>query len=59
MRESPTIRRLCGWESVADIPDKSQFSRAFKAFVKDDVGSKSHAACLAENLGRNAVMHIQ
>ena len=59
VRESPTIRRLCGWESVADIPDKSQFSRAFKAFVKDDVGSKSHAACLAENLGRNAVMHIQ
>ena len=27
VRESPTIRRLCGWESVADIPDKSQFSR--------------------------------
>ena len=33
VRESPTVRRLCGWESVADIPDKSQFSRAFKAFA--------------------------
>ena len=29
----PTIRRLCGGESVADIPDKSQFSRTFKAFA--------------------------
>ena len=57
VRESPTVRRLCGWESVADIPDKSQFSRAFKAFAKDDVGSKALAACLAENLERNGVMH--
>ena len=57
VRESPTIRRLCGWESVADIPDKSQFSRTFKAFAKDDMGSKALAACLAENLGRNGVMH--
>ena len=57
VRESPTVRRLCGWESVADIPDKSQFSRAFKAFAKDDVGSKTLAACLAEDLGRNGVMH--
>lgn len=57
VRESPTIRRLCGWESVADIPDKSQFSRAFKEFARDDVGAKALAACLAENLGRNGVMH--
>jgi len=34
VKESPTVRRLCGWESVADIPDKSQFSRTFKAFAK-------------------------
>ena len=57
VKESPTVRRLCGWESVADVPDKSQFSRTFKAFAKDDVGSKALAACLAEHLGRNGVMH--
>lgn len=57
VRESPTVRRLCGWESVADIPDKSQFSRTFRAFARDDVGSRALAACLAENLGRNGVMH--
>ena len=41
VKESPTIRRLCGWESVADIPDKSQFSRTFREFAKDDIGSKA------------------
>ena len=33
VRESPTIRRLCGRESVADIPDKSQFSRMVEHFA--------------------------
>ena len=58
VKESPTVRRLCGWESVADVPDKSQFSRTFKAFAKDDVGSKALAACLAEHLGRNGVERV-
>ena len=57
VKESPTIRRLCGWESVADIPDKSQFSRTFREFAKDDIGSKALDACLAEYLGRNGIMH--
>ena len=57
IRESPTIRRLCGWESISGIPHESQFSRAFRDFAEDDAGSKALAACLAENLGRNGVMH--
>ncbi len=57
IRESPSIRRLCGWESVSDIPHESQFSRAFRDFAGDDIGSKALAACLAENLGRNGTMH--
>ena len=57
IRESPTVRRLCGWESLSDIPHESQFSRTFRDFAQDDVGSKALAACLAENLGRNGIMH--
>lgn len=57
IRESPTIRRLCGWESLSDIPHESQFSRAFKDFSSDDLGAKVLAACLAENLGRNGTLH--
>ena len=37
IRESPSIRRLCGWESVSDIPHESQFSRAFRDFAGDDI----------------------
>jgi len=57
IRESPSIRRLCGWESIADIPHESQFSRAFRDFAEDDIGSKALATCLAENLGRNGTLH--
>ncbi|MBR3222581.1 MAG: transposase [Kiritimatiellae bacterium] len=57
IRESPSIRRLCGWESVSDIPHESQFSRAFRDFAGDDIGSKALAGCLREHLGRNGVMH--
>jgi len=57
IRESPTIRRLCGWESISDVPHESQFSRAFKDFSTDDLGSRVLAACLAENLGRNGILH--
>ena len=57
IRESPTVRRLCGWESLSDIPHESQFSRTFRDFAQDDVGSKALAACLAEHLGRNGIMH--
>ena len=39
------------------VPHKSQFSRGFKEFAKDDICSKALAECLNENLGRNGIMH--
>ena len=62
VRESPTVRRLCGWESVVDIPDKSQFSRAFKAFAKDDVGSSAAVFALLVHVFSSsirAVCHLE
>jgi Transposase domain (DUF772) len=32
LKARPTLRRLCGWESVGEIPSESTFSRAFAAF---------------------------
>jgi hypothetical protein len=30
------LRRLCGWESVREIPHESQFSRAFAEFANSE-----------------------
>ena len=33
IKASPNLRRLCGWDSISDIPHESIFSRAFAAFA--------------------------
>ena len=35
LRHRPTLRRLCGWESLGDVPSEATFSRAFDAFSQD------------------------
>lgn len=39
---SPTLRRLCGWESVGEIPSESTFSRAFGDFAEGKLPEKVH-----------------
>jgi hypothetical protein len=35
VRHRPTLRRLCGWETLAEVPCEATFSRAFAVFAKD------------------------
>ena len=34
LKARPTLRRLCGWEDLHQLPDRSTFSRAFSAFAE-------------------------
>ena|ERR1017187_2841719 len=54
----PTLRRLCGWESVSDIPHESTFSRAFAAFAQDELAQKIHAALVCRHRGPALVGHV-
>ena len=36
-RRSPSMRRLCGWETMGDIPSESTVSRAFDDFAIDEI----------------------
>jgi len=38
------LRRLCGWESAAELPHESQFSRAFAEFAASELPQRMHAA---------------
>ena len=58
LENCPSLRRLCGWETVGLIPSESTFSRAFAAFASFHLPEKIHAAMITENLGATLVGHI-
>ena len=43
----PTLRRLCGWERVGEIPSEATFSRAFAEFADMALPERMHAALIA------------
>ncbi len=53
-----TLRRICGFERVSDIPSESTFSRAFEEFANGKLGEKVHDALVKENLEGRLVGHI-
>lgn len=52
------LRRLCGWEGSAAVPDESAFSRAFAEFAAAEFGQKVHAALIAKTQAPRLVGHI-
>ena len=52
------LRRICGWERVADIPDESIFSRAFKGFAQDRIPERVHEAMIKAYQSERLVGHI-
>ena len=47
----PILRRLCGWESAAQIPSASTFCRAFAQFAADELPQQIHAALVHTHCG--------
>ena len=52
------LRRLCGFESVCEVPSSSTFSRAFAEFAQDGLGSRVHAALVQTHVSEHLVMHL-
>ena len=52
------LRRLCGWESVAEMPDETVFSRAFAEFADREFPQRVHAALVANTQGERLIGHI-
>ena len=44
VRHRPTLRRLCGWETLGEVPSEAVFSRAF-----DDFAQLGHVALIDHN----------
>lgn len=52
------LRRLCGWESAAELLHESQFSRAFAAFAASELPQRMHAALIAATQKERLIGHI-
>lgn len=58
LRARPTLRRLCGWESVGDLPSEPTFSRAFAAFAQDQLPQRIHENMVKTHAGPKLVGHV-
>lgn len=52
------LRRLCGWETVAQIPEESIFSRAFAEFAASEFPERVHAGLIQRTQTERIVGHI-
>jgi hypothetical protein len=52
------LRRICGWESVAQVPEKSNFSRAFKEFAQSGLPQRVHEALIQKTQTGRLIGHI-
>lgn len=52
------LRRLCGYESVREVPSSATFSRAFEEFARAGLGDLVHKHLVQEHVGDKLVMHI-
>jgi hypothetical protein len=53
-----TLRRLCGWQRVGEVPHESTFCRAFAAFAASALPSRLHQALIQETHADRLVGHI-
>jgi hypothetical protein len=58
LAHDPTLRRLCGWERAAEVPEESVFSRAFSEFARDEFAQRVHAALIQRTQSERLVGHI-
>lgn len=58
LRNDPTLRRLCGWESVGAVPSEATFSRAFAGFATSELASRLHEAVVERTLQEHLAGHV-
>jgi Transposase DDE domain/Transposase domain (DUF772) len=58
LAHDPTLRRLCGWERAAAVPEEWVFSRAFSEFARDEFAQRVHATLIQRSQSERLVGHI-
>jgi hypothetical protein len=58
LQSDAALRRMCGWETAAAVPDETIFSRAFAEFARTEFGPRVHAALIEKTQAGRLVGHI-
>jgi len=58
LRADIVLRRLCGWETAAAVPDESVFSRAFAEFAESQWAQRVHSVLIERTQGERLIGHI-
>ncbi len=58
VRHRPALRRLCGWESLGEVPSEATFSRAFNTFARDELPQRIHEALIKTRCGDKAHLDV-
>lgn len=53
-----TLRRLCGWERVSELPSEATFSRAFAEFAASQLTARVHEALIEKYAKPRLVGHL-
>lgn len=57
LRVDRTLRALCGYDGIGDIPSESTFSRAFADFARDKLPQRVHAALIEDTVEEKLFAH--
>lgn len=52
------LRRLCGWDTAAEVPDETVFSRAFAEFAQTELPQRVQQALVQRTRAQRLVGHI-
>jgi hypothetical protein len=58
LRAEATLRRICGWETITQIPHEATFSRAFAEFAETELPQKLHEAVISATQKDRLIGHI-
>lgn len=58
LKVDQSLRRICGWNSIAEIPHESKFSRAFAEFAELELPQRLHQAVVVESQRTRIIGHI-
>jgi len=58
LKYDATLRRLCGWERVSELPSEATFSRAFADFARQELPQRIHEAMIRAHYGEKLAGHV-
>jgi hypothetical protein len=58
LRTDPSLRKICGFRTLSEVPGESTFSRAFAEFARSDIATKLHDVFVLTYHSNRLIGHV-